>query len=583
MLRIDRIAAVALLAWLPFSVFPAEKITELKVYTAKKILTMEPTQPEATAVAISNGRIVSVGSPESLESWTSRFPTTVDETFKDKVLLPGFIDPHLHPTLPAILTLYPFIAPEDWSLPAGEFPAARSNAEYLEALKREVARYPESPYYEEGIPFITWGYPQLFHGDVFQDELDELFPETPVMLWHRSFHELILNTAAVELVGITEEETRPYGVDIEWDKGRFTEFGAKTLLVPRLVPLILTAERYATGMENFVRMMHLGGVTSGMDMGIGTLGNPEDEVEAIRAAVNAAETPARIVLTPQITDFMIREKSPEEALAEVKRWEERWSTGRVRLDGHFKIFMDGAAFSGLGQMGFPGYMDGHDGIWMLPLERTYAFAKTFWNAGYQIHAHTNGDLSAGMLMEFVRRLQAQHLRVDHRTVLEHFMYAKEDQLAQMADLGMAVSANPYYQYILADIYAEQWLGEDRARNMFPLGAAVRAGVRTALHSDAPMAPLSPLTLVWTAVNRKSIGGTENNATERLTLDQALRGVTIDAAWMMRQEDELGSIRAGKIADFTVLDADPYEVAPAAIKDIEIWGTVFEGVAYPIER
>jgi predicted amidohydrolase YtcJ len=143
-----------------------------------------------------------------------------------------------------------------------------------------------------------------------------------------------------------------------------------------------------------------------------------------------------------------------------------------------------------------------------------------------------------------------------------------------------VSANPYYHYILSDIYSEQWLGRDRGEQMVRLGSLERNGVPFALHSDAPMAPLSPLTLAWTATNRVTINGRLNAAEERISLDAAMRAITIDAAWIMGWEDEIGSIRAGKKADFTVLESNPYRVGVKGLKDIEIWGTVFEGQAYP---
>jgi len=217
------------------------------------------------------------------------------------------------------------------------------------------------------------------------------------------------------------------------------------------------------------------------------------------------------------------------------------------------------------------------------LETTYEYAEVFWNAGFQLHAHTNGDKSTEALINLVERLQAQKPRFDHRTLLEHFLYAKEDQMTRMKALGMGISANPYYQYILADMYAENWLGEDRGRNMSPLAGVKRVGMPLMLHSDAPMAPLSPLTLVWTAVNRTTINGNQNAKTQALTVDQALRAVTIDAAWAMGKESKIGSIRAGKNADFVILEQNPYRVSKNRIKDIKIWGTVYGGQPYPIKH
>ncbi len=558
----------------------SSEIKELTVYLAKSIITMDDTNPRANAVAVSNGKIVSVGTLDSLKSWTSQYKTTIDKSFENKILMPGFIDPHVHPSLPAILTQFPFLAPDDWSIPTGEFPGAKNHKDYIAALKKQVAQYQQKPKQDKSIPFISWGFHQLWHGEVYRPKLDELFPDTPVILWHRSFHELIANTAAIKLLGIQESEAKPYAHEIDWQKGQFSEYGAKAVFLPKLIGKIFTPEKYAIGMAHFVEMLHLGGVTSAMDMGIGIFGDPVSEIEMVKQAM--ANAPARIVLTPLITDFITRKVSPEDALKQVQEWE-KLSNDKVMLDGHFKLMMDGAAFSGLGQMGFPGYIDGHEGVWMSPLETTYQYAEAFWNAGYQLHAHANGDKSTEALIDIVDRLQKQQPRFDHRTLLEHFLYAKEDQMYRMAELGIGVSANPYYQYILADMYSKNWLGEDRGRNMSPLGGVKRAGMKLALHSDAPMAPLSPLTLVWTAVNRTTINGEQNAKTQALTLDQALKAVTIDAAWAMRKESSIGSIRAGKKADFVVLEQDPYKVDSKKLKDIKIWGTVFEGKPYPLEK
>ena len=117
--------------------------------------------------------------------------------------------------------------------------------------------------------------------------------------------------------------------------------------------------------------------------------------------------------------------------------------------------------------------------------------------------------------------------------------------------------------------------------MVRLGSAERRGLPFALHSDAPMAPLEPLTLAWAASNRITINDRKTGQEQRISLDAALRAITIDAAWVIGWENEIGSIRAGKRADFTVLEEDPYEAGAAKLRDLAIWGTVFEGRPAPI--
>jgi predicted amidohydrolase YtcJ len=131
------------------------------------------------------------------------------------------------------------------------------------------------------------------------------------------------------------------------------------------------------------------------------------------------------------------------------------------------------------------------------------------------------------------------------------------------------------------MYSEQWLGADRGNQMVRLGSLERLGVPFAFHSDSPMAPLEPLTLVSAAVNRITINGNLTGDLERVSVDAGLRAITSNAAWVIGWEDEIGSIRAGKKADFTVLESDPYKVKPSQIKAIKIWGTVFEGVPAPL--
>lgn len=123
------------------------------------------------------------------------------------------------------------------------------------------------------------------------------------------------------------------------------------------------------------------------------------------------------------------------------------------------------------------------------------------------------------------------------------------------------------------------LGPDRAARITPLGGLVRRGVPVALHSDFAMAPASPLLLAWTAATRETVSGKVFAPGERLSLDQALKAITIDAAYILKMENSLGSIESGKLADFTVLDKDPYAVGVNGLRSIQVWGTVFEGVPF----
>jgi len=544
---------------------------ELVVYTAKLIRTMEPSLPVATAVAVENGEIVAVGSEASLQALITARSGRVDRQFEGRIMLPGFIDPHVHPALPAVLTQFPFLAPDDWTLPTGVFPGETTPEGYRQRLMTLANAHADPT-----VPFIAWGYHPLWHGEVWRGELNEWFGEQPVMIWHRSFHELVGNDAAWKLLGVTEADAQMQeGAD--WARGHFYENGLKAV-IPKL-GFLFSPDRFGRGMFNFLTMLHQAGVTTALDMGTGIYGNPVGEIAGVRAAANAYPVPVRIILTPIILDFLTRGRSPEAALTEIRGWQAS-NDDRVAIGNHFKLMIDGAIFSGLAQMGAPGYLDGHEGVWMVPEETLRAYGETFWRAGFQLHAHANGDAAVDRFLRLIAGLQRDFPRPDHRATIEHLAYSTEQQSAQLAKLGAQASVNPYYHYILSEAYSEDWLGPDRAAQMTRLGSLERNGVPLTLHSDAPMAPLSPLTLVWAASERETISGAKGLETERLSRASALEAVTSGAARVIGRENEIGSIRAGKRADFVVLDADPMTVPGSDLRHIKVLATVFAGAAYP---
>jgi predicted amidohydrolase YtcJ len=228
-----------------------------------------------------------------------------------------------------------------------------------------------------------------------------------------------------------------------------------------------------------------------------------------------------------------------------------------------------------------GYTDGHKGEWILPPDELERRAKLYWDAGYQIHVHVNGDLGLEAVLDVLERRMRENPRSDHRFVIVHFACSSEDQVARIKRLGAIVSANPYYTTAFADKYAAIGLGPKRADAMVRARSVLRQRIALSYHSDLPMGPSHPLYLAWCGVNRITTSGRVAGPSQRIGVHAALRAITIDAAYSWRQEHQLGSIAPGKIANFTVLEQDPYAVPPAALKDIPIWGTVFEGRPFPV--
>jgi predicted amidohydrolase YtcJ len=257
-----------------------------------------------------------------------------------------------------------------------------------------------------------------------------------------------------------------------------------------------------------------------------------------------------------------------------------WGKGRTwYIPGQVKLFTDGAIYSQLMQMK-DGYTDGHHGAWIVDPPAFDFMFQTYWDAGYQIHVHNNGDAGLDVVLASLEKAIARRPRTDHRTVLVHFGFSQPDQVARWIKLGGIVSSNPYYVTALAGRYAKLGIGPERAANIAAHGDVVKNNGSLSFHSDMPMAAAKPLQLVWAAINRLTAEGDVAGPQHKVSLDVALKAITIDAAYSIQMENRVGSIEVGKDANLTVLAKSPYDVAPAEVKDIAVWGTMLEGRVQP---
>lgn len=160
-------------------------------------------------------------------------------------------------------------------------------------------------------------------------------------------------------------------------------------------------------------------------------------------------------------------------------------------------------------------------------------------------------------------------------------WTQSDQVKNWIELGGIVSSNPYYVTALAGPYERIGPGPDRAKNIAPHKYVLENKGSLSFHSDMPMAPAKPLQLVWAGVNRQTYEGNVAGPEHKVPLDVALKAITIDAAYSIQMEKEVGSIEVGKRANLTVLEKDPYNVEPKDLKDISIWGTMLEGRVQPV--
>lgn len=544
---------------------------DLVIYQAKSIITMEPALTEAKYVAVADGIIISVAEDlESLKPWTDGRQVTINRDYADKILMPGFIEPHIHPMQAILMLPLPFIAPEEWDLPGRSYPAA-SNAEEYETLLRSEMAKSDAPL------FLTWGHHALFHGEMTRTKLDRIAPDRPVVIWQRSFHEIIANSAALNLLGIGTSEAFAEkfftpGIDPSHASFANGTIGETALFggIDLLRPYLFSQENISNGLTQLRQMLLENGVTTAADMAFGGFGGVQTEAPLFKSLFDRADTPTRIVVVPIAK---IIDKDPNIWLAEART---AYQSDKMLFSNRVKLFADGAFFAQYMQLNAPGYSDGHEGKWLTEPEMLADMTKKFWDAGWSIHTHVNGDKGLDVVLNISEQLPPSN---SQNLVMEHLGFSTEAQNRRLADLNIWVSAQPNYIRILGDVYARSGLGPDRAAQMNRLGSLERKNVPIGLHSDFNMAPIDPLYLAWVATNRLTLEGNIKAPNEALSLDKALRAVTIEAAQIIGMDHAIGSIASGKKADFVVLDSNPYEMGAAKLRDIKIDAVIFEGQVF----
>jgi len=536
------------------------------IYFGGDILTMEGVEPSyIEAVATKDKKIIFIGA--KIDAMKLSGDNTKLINISGKTMLPGFIEPHVHPSIAAIMLPNEIIAPYDWVLPNEIKKGVSGHFAYLERLKQSIDANAD-----KDKVFFVWGYHQLWHGELTREILNELSPDKPVAIIHRSFHEVFLNDAAINKFGLKQADFAD-NPQVDWGKGHFYE-GGWLALVPKIASDLINPESYKLGLNIMSKLVLKNGITTIAEPGFPS-SNFDLEYQLLKSEMEQ-KPPYDVFLIPSGTYlYNAKGQSNDKALAFMETLEAEYNTDNIKfLPKQVKLFSDGAIYSQLMQMK-DGYLDGHEGEWMTPLDLFQQQLSFYWQKGYQIHVHANGDLGIQQVLDFNQADQTKFAREDHRFTLHHMGYFTKKQVSQLAKLDIEASVNPYYLWALADKYSDVGLGSERAESLVRVNSLMQSNVPVSFHSDFSMAPMEPLTLAWTAVNRETSGLNKVSQKERITAYQAMQAITINAAHTLRLEDKIGSIRVGKTANFTLLEQNPLKVTPMQIKDIPVWGVVFE--------
>jgi predicted amidohydrolase YtcJ len=257
-------------------------------------------------------------------------------------------------------------------------------------------------------------------------------------------------------------------------------------------------------------------------------------------------------------------------------------SGRFRTAG-MKLMLDGSPQGKTAWLTDPyhvapeGEGPGYRGYPAMPDEQAFRLVAQAFECGWQVISHCNGDASADQFIAGVRRGSAAHRAIDRRPVMIHAQTVREDQLVDMAELGIVPSFFASHVYYWGDYHRDSVLGPERARRISPLASAEALGLRFNVHNDSPVVPPDILRLVWCAAARKTRTGHELGPEQRVSVARGLRAVTIDAAYAHFEEGEKGSIEAGKLADLVLLSRSPLDAPIDEIPEIRVAATFKDGV------
>ena len=535
-----------------------------RVFAARRIVTMDHDRPHATHVAVRDGRILAVGDADCAAPWGGGTP---DDRLADMVLMPGLVEGHAH-MMAGAMWRYDYVGYHDRIDPDGRRWAGLGDLDAVVARLSDRAAATAAN--DAGTPVLGWGFDPIFLPGRRLDrtDLDRVATDRPVAVLFSNFHLMCVNTAALELVGY-DADTPLDGVRKGADgqpTGELQEMAAMFPILRRLGVDFRALSQSAEALESFGRVAVRAGVTTITDL-YSTM--TEDDLDDMLRLTGADDYPVRIV--PALGVAGDPAAMADRALA----WRAR-STDRLRL-GAVKIMTDGSIQGWTARVRWPGYVGGQpNGLWNTAPDEIAAICLEMQRRGVQMHIHVNGDEAAEVALDALSAAARAHPWPDARHVLQHCQLMDAALFRRAAELGVVCNLFANHVHYFGDQHVAATVGPDRAARMNALRTALDVGVACAIHSDAPVTPLGPLTTAWCAVERRTMSGQVLGAAQRVDVAEALRAVTLGAAYSLKMDHEIGSIAPGKRADFALLGEDPTACAPARLRDVPVLGTVLGG-------
>ena len=530
-----------------------------EIYVNGTILTMNAENQVVEAVSVRDGVIDAVGGSEAMLAKATDDTQVVD--LRGRTLMPGFVDAHGH---------FPGSGQTVFSVDLNSPPIGDvTNIEQVVARLREFALKRADGW------VVGHGYDDTLLGDKrhpTRDDLDRVSRDRPVAIVHVSGHLAVANSAALEVLGIDESTPDPEGGVIVRDpaspdgrrpNGVLEETAARALWDHTLDLGVMDGLRMTS---QAAREYLAVGVTTASAGGM-----PSAVAELLGFLSGLNQFSQRVALFPLFEEVGESLLSGERSLAD-------FAAARVSVP-RVKIIADGSIQGYTGYLTEPYYVPykgdaRYRGYPSVPRDELFRQVKALYKRRIPVAIHCNGDASIDDGLDAIEAAMTAHPWPEARPLIIHAQMTRKDQIDRMAELGVTPSFFSAHTYYWGDRHAAIFMGPERAANMSPARWALDAGVRFSSHLDTPVTPMLPLQAVWSQVERESTGGVVIGPAQRIGRMSALRAVTIDAAWQVFMDDEIGSIEPGKRADLVVLSENPLKAED--IRGIKVDRTVIDG-------
>jgi predicted amidohydrolase YtcJ len=535
------------------------------IFLGGPIVTVNVKNEEVEAIAVKDGKIIALGTQAEVKNKWSDLKTQVID-LNGRTLMPGFVEPHVHIVLTSMV--------EGLWLDLSNFTLPYDTVESLSAKLRAALKHVPPGGWLAGFG-VDPSRTSPFMAELTVTVLDQVSKDVPIFIVNQSGHIAYVNSKAYEVAGVTNQTPNPPGGGI-YVKDESGNLNGKLIEPPSYLPFqakmpVPTQAELVDAIRKTTQRLAMKGITTSAEITLGANLGLANELGLYKYLMNEGGLPVRV------RAYLYGSAIPKGFNA-IKPND---GDARLRFVG-VKFLADGSTQGLTAALNEPySYPAGtkNKGSLNYKTETLFNSMKPYFDQGWQISVHANGDSAIDQTLENYSKLLDKVEKPEARRLrIEHFTITAPEQLVITKKLGVVPGFTIGHVHYWGEPFHNQIVGPARANRIDPSASMKKEGVRFAYHSDSPVSPYGPLkyitqgvTRVWQSPLERVLG-----PQERISVDDAIRAVTIDAAYQMMSDHEVGSLEVGKLADFVVLEKNPRTTPPAQISEIKVLETWMGG-------